>query len=364
MSREKTFLYALVVLVASGLIFGTLRGGSIQIQRSWLIEPAPQPTLERSWSSMEFAERPFGAANSGWQLIKGEAVAGTPGGALLVLDWGRPAVHQLDFDGGSRVSFLGPATLVEDLFPPPIDFAVGASGEVAAVFSRDPSVHFFAAGGEPLSVLPLEGDPLRVAVTTEDRLVVMTATGEDLFEIFDREGRLLKRFGRLIEGEYQDRVLLDGDLAADGMGGFVYAPYYLGLIASYTGEGELRFLVRTVPEGPRELPLIIVGDDGSRRILPGTPRSCLTVHVDGGRIYRLSERETRASRRRILDAYRSSDGLYLESIRLPNGPRDAFLVGDLLYTVHEQRVREWQLTKRSTAVADVVPAGQWPRGAN
>ena len=60
-------------------------------------------------------------------------------------------------------------------------------------------------------------------------------------------------------------------MAADGEGSFVYAPLYIGLLASYTIEGELRFLVQTINSGSEPLPKIIARPNGRQKLEPGSP---------------------------------------------------------------------------------------------
>ncbi|MCH9647897.1 MAG: hypothetical protein K0U98_06635 [Deltaproteobacteria bacterium] len=344
MPRERNFYLALASLIALGTVFGSMHQGHQEIQRTLLLQPTPQSQTVRQWSPMQFTEVDFATSDPAWELSRGGSVdsgSASLGESVFVLDWGQPAVRRLPSGGLLAATYLGPLAPGGDLTMPAIDFAVGSSGEMAAIFALEPGMRLFRPDGELDRFVPVDSKPLRVVLLGADRWATLTAVGENLFALYDYEGTEIRKFGRLVDGPFQDRVLLDGCIAADGGGGFVYASNYLGLLAAYTGEGELRYLVGTINGVSEELPTILQDSKGTRRLRPGTLRPLLAVHVNQGKIFLLSERENQRARKRILDIYRSDDGRYLESVRLPNRPRDAFFAGDFLYTVHARQVRRW-----------------------
>lgn len=346
MPRERTFFVLFVLLVAAGAVIGQLRGGT-EVERSALAAaaaPAPQDTDRRRWQPLAYTalERP-----AIQELIVATGARIARGGEVFVLDWGDAAVKRFDAAGTLLTTYRWTPRRDGGFAPPPNDFAVDAAGRVWAAFSEQRLLKVFAPGGPEEKLVDLDRQPHRLVLAPDGGFVVLGLdAGEHLFARYDAEGALVRTFGALLAGAVQDPALIDGSLAADDAGGFVYAPLYLGLLASFTVDGEPRFVVETVGGGA-DVPEVLAHADGSRRLVPGTARTSLTVHVREGRIHVLSERATASEKTRIIDVYSNADGAYLKSIRLPTGPRDALLDGETLVTVHRSRLRHWRAVPAS-----------------
>ena len=361
MPREKTFVMLLATFVVGGVLMGYFRNQSEFVQHKLSQDgpqPRPQSVKQRQWKEVRFEALPV-------QNVSEEPLLALMGGKkdsygnVFVLDWTDSAIKKFSSEGEHLRSYRW--ALPEDVSVPPVpvDFAVSNAGEIWSVYTDLQLVKVLDSGGETKAILELEAPPHRIALGSEGDFVVMALEqSPHLFRSYGPNGVLRRQFGRIIAGDFQDRTLLDGMMAADGEGSFVYAPLYVGLLASYTIEGELRFLVQTINSGSEPLPRIIARPKGWQKLEPGSPWKSLTVHVADGRIYVLSERESTGAKQRILDVYSNDDGTYLHSIRLPNGPRDVLVDGDLLYTVHAEEILRWRMiAEGSTALSETNSAG-------
>lgn len=82
---------------------------------------------------------------------------------------------------------------------------------------------------------------LAIQVNTAGEIVVLTSSGDALFDLFDQNGTLLRSFGR--RNKYGDPMsdgeLSNGHLAADRNGGFYFSFNYPPLVQHYARDGRL-----------------------------------------------------------------------------------------------------------------------------
>lgn len=347
MLREKAFVMILAALAAGGVLMGYFRQRPETVQyrlSQELSVPSSRSAEGRRWSRVELGPTPVKLAG---EPLLSAVVAGDvdPQGDVFVLDLATSSVEELSSEGEHLRSYRWSPG--EDEFElKPIDFAVGGSGDVWIAYANHPLVNVIDPEGRA-TTYELETPAHRIAVGPDGSFAVMALRkGPYLFRSYGPEGELRRDFGHILDGDLQDPTLLDGAVASGGDGTFVYAPYYIGILASYTIEGKQRFVVPTVGSDSASLaslPKVLVQPNGWRKLAAGTPWKSLAVHVADGKIYVMSEREKKATKRRILDVYGSEDGRYLQSIRLPDGPRDFMVDGDVLHTVHAEGVLQWRL---------------------
>jgi hypothetical protein len=344
MPRERTFVLLLLTFVVGGLVLGHFRGQDRELVSFRLSPEHPAPEdrsrVERRWRDPQL--EPVSTFGAGGESPVVQAVAARRGaaGEILVLDWADAAVKAFDESGSPAWRIPDPSAPGDGLRP--VDFAVAAGGGLWVAESAAPRVALFDAGGTRRRVVTVGSPASRIVPAADGGFTILTlAAGSHLFETYGPDGELRRRFGRLLAGDFQEPLLLDGAVAADAAGGLVFAPTYVGVLAAYDRDGGLRFLVETVGGGSRDLPQVVATE--TRRFLdPGARLRSLAVHVAGGLVYVLSERRAASSRSRILDVYSISDGAYLHSLRLPTGPREFLVEGDRLYTVHKDRIETWR----------------------
>lgn len=82
---------------------------------------------------------------------------------------------------------------------------------------------------------------LALQVNTAGELLVLTSTGEALFDLYDQQGKLLRSFGRRISygDAIADSELSNGHLIADRVGGFYFSFNYPPLVQHYRRDGKL-----------------------------------------------------------------------------------------------------------------------------
>ncbi|MEE8524913.1 MAG: hypothetical protein V3T72_13345, partial [Thermoanaerobaculia bacterium] len=313
--------------------------------------PADRSAIERQWRELEL-ELLSSFGGEGFDLLE-RVMTAKRGlhGRTLVLDWADSTVKMFDDAGRLEQRYPAHPAAEDGSRWRPVDFAVADSGDVWIADRGAPRVRVFDAAGNRRRTLGLRSIPDRIVLAADGGFTVLTLdAGSHLFESYGPDGEFRQRFGRLLAGDLQEPLLLGGTMSADPEGALVFAPAYLGVLASYDREGRLRFLVETVGGESRDLPRVLATSNG-RRLEPGTPLRSLAVQVVDDLIYVLSERESTASKSRILDVYSNQDGAYRHSIRLPDGPRDFLVDGEFLVTVHRDRVQRWRLASICTSCA-------------
>jgi hypothetical protein len=258
-----------------------------------------------------------------------------------VLDWAAASVRRFSPDGQPRVSYGLPSGATGGN---PDDFDIDDDGNVWICYQDAGTVVELAPGGKLLKTWHLPSRPHRVISKAPGGLVIFAAnSGRYLFHRYSAEGELAGGFGQLLAGESQDLLTLDGDVARDGAGGFVYAAAHAGLLASYTLSGEPRFLVRTID--PIELPKIVQESGHPSKLAPGSRLAALTVSVSGGLIHVLVDLPVfQGGSGRALDVYSNRDGRYLYSFHAPERTPFALVAGDRVYTIRDDVVTRWRMT--------------------
>ncbi len=343
MFRERTFILLLSTFVVGGLVLGKARnqdGVPVRYRLAPEILSAENRSgVERRWRQpkLESAES-FGTATVG-TLIEAQAALDGLDGEILVLDRGDWAVKTFDPVGRLARRFSS-AAKAEIRGLRPIDFAISTSGEIWIAARDEPRVVVLDASGVEQRSFALRSTAGRLVLNAGGGFTIQTLiAGSHLFESYDEDGKIRQSFGKLLEGNYQEPLLLGGTMAADD-DGLIFAPSFLGLLAAYNRDGDLRFVVETVGGGGKSLPRVMARGRHNN-LEPGTPFRSLSIQVVEDSIYVLSERESTSSKTRILDVYALADGAYRHSLRLPNGPRNFLISGDSLFTVHKDRIRRW-----------------------
>jgi hypothetical protein len=343
MPRERTFFLVLATLVVAGVAVGHFDFDRGEVQPVLRSSPRPQPGKARTWQRRSFVKTLVLAPNAAARLVRPLSLKEDRSGDLLILDWSAASVRRFSPDGQPRASYGLPPRAAGGN---PDDFDLDAAGNVWVCYHDTGAVVELEPGGRLLKTWHLATSPHRVisAGSVEDGGLVIFAgnSGRYLFHRYSPQGELVGGFGQLLAGDSQDLLTLDGDVARDGAGGFVYAAAHTGLLASYTVNGELRFLVRTID--PIELPKVVQVSGRPDRISPGSRLAALTVSVSGELIYVLADLPVfQGGPGRALDVYSNRDGRYLYSVRAPEQTPFASVAGDHVYTIHDDVVTRWRM---------------------
>lgn len=334
--------------VVAGLSLGYFRRQPEYVQyrlAEQLPRPWPQTAPGRRFLEVEVTRLGIAGREGEEALQRGTFTRPDAEGDLYVLDWPAAAIKKLSIAEGRIVAALRWIPDEADGYAvPPADFAAVPGGRVWAAYTEARTVGVFSPDGRLETTFELDVSADRIAADPGGGFVVLHLDGSPhLFRSYTAAGEVRADFGQMLAGDDQQPMLLDGLIAADGRGGFVYAPFFLDLIASFTLDGELRFLVETVDaRSSAPLPRVLVEGGRRHRIEPGTPWQSLGLYVADDRIYVLSEHDLEIEGR-ILDVYAATDGAYVESIRLPDKARGAVVLGERLFTVEGGEIRLWRM---------------------
>jgi hypothetical protein len=343
MQRERTFFLVLATLVVAGVAVGHFDFDRGEVQPVLRASPRPQRGHVRIWQERSFVKTLGLAPNAAARLVRPLSLKEDRSGDLLILDWSAAAVRRFSPDGQPRISYALPPGAPRGN---PDDFDVDAAGNVWICYHDTGAVVELDPGGRLLNTWHLASSPHRVlaaAPAGDGGLVILAGnSGRFLFHRYSPQGELVGGFGQLLTGDSQDLLTLDGDVARDGAGGFVYAAAHAGLLASYTLNGEPRFLVRTID--PVEMPKIVQESGHPIKIAPGSRLAALTVSISGDLIYVLVDLPVlMGGPGRALDVYSNRDGQYLYSFHAPEQTPFTLVAGDRLYTIRDDVVTRWRM---------------------
>lgn len=222
----------------------------------------------------------------------------------------------------------------------PIDLEVDSEDRVLVLIAKENRLVRLTGDLAAIDSLPLGEPATRVATLAEGGFVTLSqSSGDHLFCRYDARGRLERCFGEVLAGGSQPPLVVQGWIFGGGTGGFSYAPLYLGVLAAFDEAAQARFM--TLAVGPRHVPRATV-EEGLLQVEPGSPFRSMDLTATGARIIVLSESSSRREGR-VLDFYRSGDGGYLFSCRLPNRPKAIAVAGDRFFTAEGNRLTEWSL---------------------
>ena len=349
-SGVRGFLVVLVLAVAGSFLWGYAQRNDYAVAETSFLsgdfhagvvaQPAAQRTIRpaeyrRLWRA-EAASEPF------FGPLRPKVDAR---GHVYVADLGDVKIKELSPDGQPVTVYgegkgQGPGEL--NFLN---DFEVTSVGELWVSDKKNARVSVFEPSGR-LSRTVRSGDlrfPYRLTLGPKMEAFVSleTIVSEDLFGVYDEQGRLLRRFGHLIEDQKWHSLALDGWLESDGEGGFVYAGLYTGILARYGLDGRQRFLVRTIDSRP--LPKIFRAGR-SMWVDPEAPLSTATLSVTGTQVHSFSSEGEGVFRRRLIDTYRKEDGSYLYSRPVPEPCTWLIQRGEHIYTVGEDMaVSKWEM---------------------
>lgn len=259
---------------------------------------------------------------------------------LFVLDAGELKIKRFTPDGRFIESYGNGKGQGPGEFLSITDFAVGPDGRVWTADLSNGRLSIFAPGGKLERTVKMEAPPYRLALSSDGFFLMFALLKDSLFGRFNSQGRLQQAFGRYLVDQQWNSMVLDGVIAPDGAGGFVYAASYAGLIAAYGADGAPRFIAETIdrPELPK-----IVRTKGRMWVDREAPRTAYNVTVDSGGIHLLGVLTSGVRNVPRLDTYDLATGRYLYSRELPETCARAHLVRGHLYTVRETSVTKWAL---------------------
>jgi hypothetical protein len=228
-------------------------------------------------------------------------------------------------------------------------FAARGTEEVWIVDSQAGDISRFRYDGLLVDRFPTAFKPYRMTVVSEDRLVVQQRLEPELFALFNAEGEMLKRFGKVLDVP-QDRYsrILDGQLFPNPDGGFVWAPLYASYLYFYSPDGTLTRRIELI-DGHR-FPVEKMQPNPLQGTVQRPPQRTRGVSLTDEEIFvfvvsmePVMEGESGAAG--VLDRYDRSTGTYLDSKKIRVGGTGYLVHDDMLYgiaysdtTLHKLRI--------------------------
>lgn len=269
-------------------------------------------------------------------------------GNIYIHDFGDTCVKKFSSDGKFIQKFgkgrgQGPGEFIN-----PTDYGIKNNGEV---WICDPVIGYttvFDINGIPIKTYRTKNPPQRIGLfSTEGFLVVPSFSFfvELPFEKYDASGKLMSIFKLPLpwETETHPHLIMDGWLSVDDEDNIYYAFIRVGLLASFSQEGNLRFLVETIDRTPPpEVKKAKYADSLVVRIDPKSPWAALSVNIVNSEIYILNHTGSINRKGMVLDVYSSFDGRYVYSCEIPQKCRFSYVTERSIFTVADEIVTKWK----------------------
>jgi hypothetical protein len=350
--RKDLLLIALVAATFLSLsyLIGSVSKGSqpaAEVQPAFLggvNAPGIQPARERVWREHAFEEV---TALSPAALTKPSLLRVDEAGQIYVLDWADLRIKMFSPDGNLLKTFGKGRGAGEGAFVNPTSFSVGAGGEVWVSDPLQRRITRLDADGKARTAVP-QSPVDRIAVAGDVLITMAPPSGNAFIEVYDLSGERLKSFGEMIEDQYENGLVLDGSIVADGGSReFIYGGRYTGVIARFSADGERRFVVRTIDGTP---PPKIVSVGESQKLKLNGPQAVMSMSIVGDELYVLSGTRadgTDGTGRQVMDVYDKRDGKYRFSLKLPTACKEAVVRAGRVYTLGDRGVTVWRFGPRA-----------------
>ena len=335
MPRERGFWVVLASLIVAGLV-ASFFGGRPRTVRLTLSPEAPplvaQTATARSWREARF-ER-IAAIPAGETLpLRNPTLLRLDGrGNLYVLDSGESQVERYTLDGQPGAVY-GPADLGI-----PSDVAVAEDGTVQVLDPDRRRITVFSSQGAVVRRIALDRNVFRISLDGRNGFVaVLHRSGKHLFQRFSANGEPGATFGTFFPEEVQSSLTADGWIVPSGPDSFVYPLRHVGILASYTFDGGLRFFRRTID--PLRLPPVHFDTAGGQTIGPTEPQASFSASVVGPDLFVLDA----SQKDRVIDVYDAATGSYRWSMHPPEpDARYVVLTADRLFSASRRGVTIWR----------------------
>ena len=334
MPRERVFWIVLASLILVGIAAGFLgnRARTVPLVLAPGADPRPQSATGRSWQEEQLQRIAVIPAGEGQALKNPTLLRLGARGDVYILDSDEAQVERYSAEGK-------PLAVYSTDIVNPSDVAVGAAGDVWVVDPDKRRIVVLSPEGAAARQIDLEGIPFRLGLDGRGGFVVtFHKRGENLFQSYSSSGKAGPAFGRFFPEDLQSSLTADGWIVNVRPDTFVYPLRHAGLLASYTMDGRLQFLRRTI--APVPLPEVQIDTAGGHRIDNRTPLASISGSVVDGDVYVLS---AESSKERVLDVYDAETGTYRFSLHPPEGDaRWVALTRDQLFSVTRRGVSIWR----------------------
>lgn len=178
------------------------------------------------------------------------------------------------------------------------DIAVDVKDDVWILEARNSRVVKINKRCEPVMTFAPARASLRIAVNIFGEIAVLKGLGEQLFDLYDANGKLIRSFGQRLsyDSPAADYELSYGHLVSDKSGGFYFSFNYPPLIRHYGRSGKLFREIKPRSDIQIGPPNVITRQSGNFvALIPDYQVLVLDITIDDhGRLYFLTSGEKKA----------------------------------------------------------------------
>jgi hypothetical protein len=345
----RRFIFLMLAVIVTSLIVGSavdLRGFDVTVPRhleAALRRVPPQKQRERVWRPIHF-EKVFAIGDESARdgaLLYASTLKVSADGGIFVVDGAEWLLKEFSPEGKlvARYGYgkgQGPGEFISLT-----DFDVSHPGEVWVSDGHAGRISIFERGGRLKRQIKLTLTPYRLVRTASQTFTILMITGSGSpFRLFDESGEDRRALPAFLDGRSDGPFAVEGLLAPDGAGGFIYVGRYVGLIARYSPAGTLDYLVKTI--NAKGLPKVAKATNGDRWIDREELPNAQSVNVSEGKIFVLTPVRKALRITGSIDVYNLADGRYLYSLRPPALTKHAVMTSDRAYTVDNITLAMWR----------------------
>lgn len=251
-------------------------------------------------------------------------------GNIYILDFSIPGIIKISYDGKTITSFgkgkgKGPGELLN-----PTDFFIDNNQNIWVVDPVLGEVIKFNNKGTLIDIFKISIPAYRIVVFSPIEYLLVVNNFKRLFQIYE-SGNLKDEFGNIISEQEKYSILLSGIIAIDNRQNIYYVTDRSNLFFSFSKEGKERFTTLTIG-GDKILPKINMQPSGFIS-LPRTFTN-LDIKAYDNEIMILGRNINKKIKNTYLDIYSVSNGLYKNTITIPEKVLSFDIRGDSIYLIN------------------------------
>jgi len=225
-------------------------------------------------------------------------------------------------------------------FVMPVSFDVDSFGRVWVADASTGLIQIFNPDGKFYKSVRILSMPYRIKVLDRERFLIIKAMPADnLFEIYDINGKLLKSFGVISPEQSKFPTVFVGDIGVWGRSLYLIF-HYLGYICCFDfEEGNVKYIAEMIDVIVPRFKVVEVNGKQAIKMAEDSKIASLYFSVHDGKIFIKSGKSLEV-KETIIDVYSASYGVYLYSYRIPIR---GFIEGGYFYQDRDTLIVKWEI---------------------
>lgn len=285
----------------------------------------------RSWQSYNASQIWTISEDDDFVLYRPTLLTLDDQGNVYVFDYGDMRVKSFNPDGTLAGKYGEGRGQGPGEFANPTDLKVDGDGNIWVADPVTSRVTVFNQDGSLQNTYSSDLPPYRIVITDGGYTILKQQPGDNsAFVSFDREGNEVLSFGKIVEDQAQNSVVVDGHLTASSDSLF-FVPRYAGRLYALTPQGDELYTVDTIE--PSDYPEVVVDERGGRRVDPEASPRMIGAHARESILYVSAIADPDGDSQGAIDVYDTRSGEYQYSMEYPSAARRLLVTSDRMYVI-------------------------------